>query len=111
MVSETAIEYKIRCHNRESYPRMRIPILAAAIATLVCSIAAGESATKIRDTQTPVNSWPTITRENKPATRWWWMGNAVNAADLTSELRALHAAGFGGVEITPIYGVKGYESQ
>lgn len=56
-------------------------------------------------------AWPPITKENKPATRWWWMGSAVNADDLTRELKTFHEAGIGGVEITPIYGVKGAESQ
>jgi hypothetical protein len=56
-------------------------------------------------------AWPPITRENKIATRWWWMGSAVNPDDLTRELKTFHEAGIGGVEITPIYGVKGYENQ
>src|SRR5438067_1484949 len=56
-------------------------------------------------------AWPPITKENKVATRWWWMGSAVNADDLTRELKTFHEAGLGGVEITPIYGVKGYENQ
>jgi len=55
--------------------------------------------------------WPAITRENKPWTRWWWLGSAVDKPNLTRELEALAAAGFGGVEITPIYGAKGYEDR
>jgi hypothetical protein len=45
----------------------------------------------------------------RPWTRWWWLGSAVDEAGVTAELEALHAAGIGGVEITPIYGVKGAE--
>jgi len=56
-------------------------------------------------------AWPTLTRENKPWTRWWWLGNAVDKPNLTRELEAIAAAGFGGVEITPIYGAKGYEDR
>lgn len=57
------------------------------------------------------SAWPKITRENKPWTRWWWPGSAVDKANLTRELEAIAAAGFGGVEITPIYGAKGYENR
>ena len=39
------------------------------------------------------------------------MGSAVDSAHLTSELTQLAGAGFGGVEVTAIYGVKGAESQ
>lgn len=55
--------------------------------------------------------WPEITQENKPWTRWWWMGNAVNDNDLTRQMELLSDANLGGVEITPIYGVGGYEDQ
>jgi hypothetical protein len=54
--------------------------------------------------------WPDIKRENKPFTRWWWFGNAVDTAGINCNLEALQKAGFGGVEITPVYGVKGYEN-
>ncbi|WP_346860174.1 glycosyl hydrolase [uncultured Draconibacterium sp.] len=55
--------------------------------------------------------WPEKTNETKPWTRWWWHGSAVNVGDLTANMQELEAAGFGGVEITPIYDVKGYEDQ
>ncbi|GAB3750699.1 glycosyl hydrolase [Spirosoma pomorum] len=55
--------------------------------------------------------WPTITQQTKPWTRWWWMGSAVEPRDLTTLLTQYQQAGLGGVEITPIYGVKGTESQ
>jgi hypothetical protein len=53
--------------------------------------------------------WPEVTKEMKPWTRWWWMGSAVNKPEIRHQLKALAEAGFGGVEITPIYGVKGAE--
>src|ERR1700712_4925990 len=56
-------------------------------------------------------TWPALTRENKPWTRWWWLGSAGDKPNLTRELEAMAAAGFGGVEITPIYGAKGYEDR
>ena len=55
-------------------------------------------------------NWPEITVESKPWTRWWWLGSDVDSAGLTYNLEALSYAGIGGVEITPIYGVKGRES-
>ena len=55
--------------------------------------------------------WPEITQENKPWTRWWWMGNSVDDANLTRSLELYEEAGLGGVEITPIYGVRGQEDQ
>ncbi|WP_114781770.1 glycosyl hydrolase [Botryobacter ruber] len=56
-------------------------------------------------------TWPAITQEAKPWTRWWWMGSAVNEKDLTWLMEQYQQAGLGGVEITPIYGVKGTEDQ
>jgi hypothetical protein len=55
------------------------------------------------------NPWPEITNTTKPWTRWWWMGNAVDKANLRTNLIKLQKAGIGGVEITPIYGAKGEE--
>lgn len=56
-------------------------------------------------------SWPAVTRESRPWTRWWWMGSIVNKQDLTTEMEKYSEAGLGGLEITPIYGVKGYEDR
>ena len=55
-------------------------------------------------------TWPVITQTAKPWSRWWWQGSAVNKKDLTAALQLYKAAGLGGMEITPIYGVKGHES-
>ncbi|GAB3495711.1 glycosyl hydrolase [Spirosoma knui] len=46
---------------------------------------------------------------SRPWTYWWWMGSAVNEADVTNQLSQFAKAGLGGVHIIPIYGVKGYE--
>ena len=56
-------------------------------------------------------SWPAITSQTKPWARWWWQGSAVNEKDLTGNMQHYHDAGLGGLELTPIYGVKGSESQ
>jgi hypothetical protein len=55
--------------------------------------------------------WPEITTNQKTWTRWWWMGNALDKESITAQLEAFAEAGLGGVEITPIYGTKGYEEQ
>ncbi len=57
------------------------------------------------------SEWPEVTRENKPWTRWWWHGSAVDPKNLDYNLRKIADAGFGGVEVTAIYGVKGYEEK
>ncbi|TNF39990.1 MAG: hypothetical protein EP310_09665 [Bacteroidetes bacterium] len=53
--------------------------------------------------------WPASSQESKPWTRWWWMENAVDKENISRELKEMANAGIGGVEITPIYGVKGEE--
>ncbi len=55
--------------------------------------------------------WPEMTMEAKPWTRWWIQGSAVTKEDITATLEAYQAAGLGGVEVTPIYGVRGIEDQ
>lgn len=52
---------------------------------------------------------PQIGSLQKAWTRWWWMGNAVTRSGITNHLEKMAEANFGGVEISPIYGVEGYE--
>ena len=56
-------------------------------------------------------SWPLPSKEAKAGTRWWWMGSAVDDANLSWNLAEYARVGMGTVEITPIYGVQGNESQ
>jgi hypothetical protein len=58
-----------------------------------------------------VPDWPPATAETRPWTRFWWMGSSVDAAGLRTALEAYRAVGLGGVEITPIYGVRGFEDR
>lgn len=55
--------------------------------------------------------WPEITQQNKPWTRWWWEGSAVDTSNLHWILDKYQKAGLGGVEVTVIYGVKGQEDK
>jgi len=61
--------------------------------------------------KSPQPGWPSITKESKPWSRWWWMGSSVNPSDLKAAMEAYSKAGLGGLEITPIYGVHGYEDK
>jgi len=61
--------------------------------------------------QVPQPGWPAITKEAKPWTRWWWLGSAVDREGITFRLDEMAKAGIGGVEITPIYGTKGFENK
>jgi hypothetical protein len=53
-----------------------------------------------------------VTRNTaKPWAYWWWPGSAVNETDLAANLKTYADAGFGGMHIIPIYGVKGEEDK
>src|SRR5882672_957243 len=77
--------------------------LAAALPLFVTNAGGQDSTTLL--------NWPPVTSQTKPWTRWWWQGSAVNKRDLTAEMRKYQKAGLGGLEITPIYGVKGAEDR
>ncbi|THU36053.1 glycoside hydrolase family 2 protein [Niastella caeni] len=55
--------------------------------------------------------WPAVTPVTKPWTRWWWLGSAVDPKNLTANMQQYAEVGLGGLEITPIYGVAGYENK
>ncbi len=80
-------------------------ILAAAAIALVSASATAQTKVSAETT-----SWYPITTENKPYVRWWWLGSAVDSIGLTYNLEQMASKGIGGVEITPIYGVKGNEA-
>ena len=73
-------------------------ILGSLAALTSFSAAAGET------------DWYTPTPESRPYVRWWWHGSAVDSIGLTYNLEEFARQGIGGVEITPIYGVKGNEA-
>ncbi len=56
------------------------------------------------------DSWYPIQKEHRPYVRWWWLGSAVDEEGLTYNLEQFSDKGFGGVEITPIYGVQDNEA-
>ena len=89
-----------------SASRARVRI-AAALLLLIAVPAWMEPAAR----QNNRRDWPPIAAETRPWTRWWWHGSAVDRRSLTAQLEALAAAGIGGVEVTPIYGVRGAEDR
>ncbi len=56
-------------------------------------------------------TWPPITKETKPWTRWWLPGSITTKEDITSALEKYRQAGLGGMELTVLYGVKGKEDK
>ncbi len=90
--------------NRRRFPH--VPI-AGALFVLIAAPAWIESPAAQRGQR----GWPSIGAETKPWTRWWWQGSAVDEPSVTAQLEALAAAGIGGVEVTPIYGVRGTEDR
>lgn len=61
-------------------------------------------------TSGPATGWYEPQQADKPFVRWWWHGSAVDTAGLRYNLEEFARQGIGGVEITPIYGVKGNEN-
>ena len=55
-------------------------------------------------------SWPAAGNDARAGSRWWWMGSAVTADGLQQNISEYSRAGIGALEITPIYGVQGNES-
>ncbi len=87
----------------------RLPLLVLILLLPIWAGCDGEQ--PVWEGQTTATDWPEINREHRPWAYWWWMGSAVNEADITRLLEQYRAAGFGGMHVIPIYGVKGYEEQ
>ena len=85
--------------------RSTTTIALAAVATI-----GSTSAAQQRPATSAPLAWPELTRDTKPWTRWWWLGSAVDKPNLTAQIDELAKAGFGGVEVTVIYGAKGADS-
>ena len=85
-------------------------MLRRSLASILLIGSLGPNARAEADAIQPL-AWPSVTQQTKPGIRWWWMGDAVEPNELKRELKTFHDAGLGTVEITPIYGVHGYENQ
>jgi hypothetical protein len=98
----------MRCILIHDFLNRVLPVLGIAAALWPV---AGVFAETLPTQDNPALAWPPVTAQTRPWARWWWMGSAVDAANLDRELARYHAAGLGGVEVTPIYGVKGWEDR
>ena len=54
--------------------------------------------------------WPEARPEAKAGARWWWLGSAVDKANLKWTIGEYARHGIGALEITPLYGVQGNQS-
>jgi hypothetical protein len=77
----------------------------------ICTLLYAAIAITSCQTDNADNPWPEQSPETKPWTRMWWMGNSVNKTDIALLMKEYSETGLGGIEITPIYGVTGYEDQ
>ena len=95
-----------------SRPNLLLPAwcLTGVLLALAALPAASTAAQKPAAGEDPL-SWPSVRPESRPWTRWWWLGSAVDEREITRHLELFQAAGLGGVEVSPIYGVKGSESR
>ena len=55
-------------------------------------------------------SWPVPSLQAKAGARWWWLGSAVDKENLAWNMQQYAQHGIGALEITPLYGVKGNDS-
>ncbi len=88
-----------------------IVLSLATAATLLSTSAAG--AARHSEAAQPADQQPEARGprpQHKPYVRWWWLGSAVDREGLDYNLSEFARKGIGGVEITPIYGVKGNEA-
>lgn len=88
---------------------MRASLLCISIVVLAAGCTTSDSAATAEETGQL--GWPTITRQSKPWTRWWWPASAADTTDIDAMLDEYAAAGLGGMEVTTIYGAKGYEAK
>jgi hypothetical protein len=84
----------------------KLPTLGLALFLLIAAFA--------RPAAEPAPSelaWPKITAQTKPWTRWWWLGGIGTEQDFSVQMEKYAQAGLGGLELTPIYGVRGAEDR
>ena len=77
---------------------MKQHILLTSLSFIICQLSFSPAGAQ---------SWPTVTPEAKPGTRWWWLGSAVDKENLKWNLAEYGKHGIGAIEITPLYGVQG----
>ncbi len=86
-------------------------LLGLSLCAAVFSCSPSDTPSVTAGSTAPADGWPEIQKENRPWTRWWWMGNAVDEQNINRLLGEYSQAGIGGVEIAPIYGAMGHEER
>lgn len=81
---------------------LRLLFAAALLASSLCCAA--------EDVSRSALAWPRLTSQNKPWVWWWWPGSAVDPTNILRQLQTFQQAGLGGVQIIPIYGIRGGEA-
>src|SRR5450432_3021519 len=94
--------------NKQMKRRNKLLVSIGVCALLFCSFKINKTISAGTVKQ-EINPWPKIKQEMHPWTRWWWMSSAVDERNLDKVLTAYSNAGFGGVELTPVYGAIGFE--
>src|SRR6266850_8433453 len=108
----TAALQKLEQTRLLSYSRRRLGVRLSSAAFVFAIVLSASSVFSQAVSSPPAEfRWPSPTAENRPWTRWWWLGSAVDKTNLSRLLTEYQAAGLGGVEICPIYGAKGYEDR
>jgi hypothetical protein len=94
----------------EDRPMRRLATIAVVWLLAVAAVRTAWSADGA-DVSADALRWPAVSSQQRPWTRWWWLGSAVDDQTIDRLLETYHAAGLGGVEITCIYGVQGQEDR
>lgn len=97
--------------NSRNVPKFLLFLSLLILTNLSLEETSGQNSQRTDLQNTSARDWilPQIGSEQKAWTRWWWMGNAVTKEGITWQLEQMAEQNFGGVEISPIYGVEGYE--
>ena len=94
--------------NRISASLLRGALLGCAALLFLASC---RPAAPARTPETGQPGWPETTRQTRPWTRWWWPASAVGPADIDKMLDQYASVGLGGMEVTTIYGARGWEDR
>ncbi|MCG2583930.1 glycosyl hydrolase [Massilia sp. TS11] len=78
----------------------RLSVAAALVAAALSLASTAASATRVAEAAASLAKPP---QDARTLVRWWWFGPAEEQGELAREIRAMHAGGFGGFEIQPVY--------
>ncbi len=82
---------------------IKIPILAAAVLTVLFSLGAAKALSEAPNTAELSRMFADPPGDSRIMMRWWWFGPAVSKAELEREIKLMKAGGIGGFEVQPVY--------